>query len=58
VLTRFKGIRAHRSLSQHKLDEVSYESFYDFHLDHLLWLLGEDWYNAEMAKPSEERRII
>lgn len=34
------------------------ESFYDFQLNHLLWLLGEDWFNAEMAKPLAERHII
>jgi hypothetical protein len=34
------------------------ESFYDFQLNHLLWLLGEDWFNAEMAKPIEDRHVI
>lgn len=34
------------------------ESFYDFQLNHLLWLLGEDWFNAEMAKPLAERHVI
>jgi len=34
------------------------ESFYDFQLNHLLWLLGEDWYNAEMAKNAEDRHIV
>jgi hypothetical protein len=34
------------------------ESFYDFQLNHLLWLLGEDWFNAEMAKPLEDRHVI
>jgi hypothetical protein len=34
------------------------ESFYDFQLNHLLWLLGEDWFHAEMAKPLADRHII
>jgi len=34
------------------------ESFYDFQLNHLLWLLGEDWFNAEMEKPLEDRHVI
>jgi hypothetical protein len=34
------------------------ESFYDFQLNHLLWLLGEDWFDAEMAKPLEDRHVI
>lgn len=34
------------------------ESFHDFQLNHLLWLLGEDWFNAEMAKPLAERHVI
>jgi hypothetical protein len=34
------------------------ESFYDFQLNHLLWLQGEDWFNAEMAKPLEDRHVI
>lgn len=34
------------------------ESFYDFQINHLLWLFGEDWYNTEMAKPEEQRHVI
>ncbi len=34
------------------------ESFYDFEVNHLLWLLGEDWYNAEMGKHPDERHVI
>lgn len=34
------------------------ESFYDFQLNHLLWLLGEDWFNAEIAKPLADRHVI
>jgi hypothetical protein len=34
------------------------ESFYDFQLNHLLWLLGEDWFDAEIAKPLPERHVI
>jgi hypothetical protein len=34
------------------------ESFYDFQLNHLLWLLGEDWFNGEMVKPLQDRHII
>lgn len=34
------------------------ESFHDFQVNHLLWLLGEKWYAAEMAKPPEERHVI
>jgi hypothetical protein len=34
------------------------ESFYDFQLNLLLWTLGKPWYDAEMAKPLEERHII
>ena len=34
------------------------ESFYDFQLNQLLWLLGMDWFDAEMAKPLPERHVI
>ena len=34
------------------------ESFYDFQIQHLLWQLGEEWFNREMAKPLQERHII
>jgi hypothetical protein len=34
------------------------ESFYDFQINLLLWALGEPWYDAEMAKPLEQRHII
>jgi hypothetical protein len=34
------------------------ESFYDFQLNLLLWTLGKPWYDAEMAKPLEERHIV
>lgn len=34
------------------------ETFYDFQINHLLWLLGKDWFDAEMAKPADERHII
>ena len=34
------------------------ETFYDFQINLLLWVLGEPWFNAEMAKPLEERHIV
>jgi hypothetical protein len=34
------------------------ETFQDFQINHLLWFLGEEWFNSEMAKPLEERHII
>jgi len=34
------------------------ESFYDFQVNHLLWALGEEWYQIEMAKLPDERHII
>jgi hypothetical protein len=34
------------------------ESFHDFQLNHLLWTLGKDWFDAEMAKPIEDQHVI
>jgi hypothetical protein len=34
------------------------ETFHDFQINLLLWTLGEPWFDAEMAKPLEERHII
>jgi hypothetical protein len=34
------------------------ETLQDFQINHLLWLLGKDWFYLEMAKPLEERHII
>jgi len=34
------------------------ESFHDFQVHHLLWQLGRDWFDKEMAKPMEERHVI
>lgn len=34
------------------------ETFFDFQLNVLFWILGEDWYNAEMKKPPDERHVI
>jgi hypothetical protein len=34
------------------------ESFYDFQVHHLLWLLGENWFDAETAKAPEDRHVI
>lgn len=34
------------------------ESFYDFQVHHLLWQLGKEWFDSEMAKPLAERHII
>jgi hypothetical protein len=34
------------------------ETFQDFLINHLLWFLGEEWFNSEMAKPLEQRHII
>ena len=34
------------------------ESFHDFQVNHLLWLLGEKWFAAEMAKRTDERHVI
>src|SRR5215510_2661569 len=34
------------------------ETFYDFQINLLLWVLGEPWFNAEMSRPLEERHIV
>lgn len=34
------------------------ETFQDFQINHLLWMFGEDWFNSEMEKESEQRHII
>jgi hypothetical protein len=34
------------------------ETFHDFQINHLLWTLGKDWFDAEMAKPVEDRHVI
>ena len=34
------------------------ETFQDFLINHLLWFLGEEWFNNEMKKKLEERHII
>ncbi len=34
------------------------ESFQDFLINHLLWFLGEAWFNDEMKKPPQERHVI
>src|SRR5260370_7141 len=34
------------------------ETFYDFQINLLLWTLGKEWFDAEMAKRLEERHII
>jgi hypothetical protein len=34
------------------------ESFHDFQVHHLLWMLGKNWFDAEMAKPVVDRHVI
>jgi len=34
------------------------ETFQDFLINHLLWFLGEEWFNNEMKKKPEERHVI
>jgi len=34
------------------------ESFHDFQVNHLLWQMGKDWFDAEMAKPLDDRHVI
>lgn len=34
------------------------EPFHEFLVNHLLWTLGESWFNAEMKNPSEQRHVI
>lgn len=34
------------------------ETFYDFQINLLLWALGKPWFDAEMAKPLEDRHIV
>jgi hypothetical protein len=34
------------------------ETFQDFLINHLLWFLGEEWFNNEMERKPEERHII
>jgi hypothetical protein len=52
------GDRKFRAVGKNLYQRPLNESFYDFQLKHLLWLLGGEWYNAEMAKPIEDRHII
>jgi hypothetical protein len=34
------------------------ETFQDFLINHLLWFLGEEWFNSEMKKQLEQRHVI
>src|ERR1700691_1709282 len=34
------------------------ETFQEFLINHLLWFLGEEWFNSEMNKPLEQRHVI
>jgi hypothetical protein len=34
------------------------ETFFDFQINLLLWVLGKKWFDAEMSKPLEERHVI
>jgi hypothetical protein len=35
-----------------------HETLQDFQINHLLWLLGKDWFYLETAKPLEQRHIV
>ena len=52
------GDNKYRAVGKNVYRRPLKESFYDFQLNHLLWLLGEDWFNTEMAKPLEDRHVI
>lgn len=52
------GDKKYRAVGKNLYPRPLKESFYDFQLNHLLWLLGEDWFNAEMAKPIAGRHVI
>ena len=49
---RFRAVR--NKLHRRPLNET----FFDFQINHLLWLLGKDWFDSEMAKPPDERHIV
>jgi hypothetical protein len=34
------------------------ETLYDFQLNHLLWVLGKEWFDKEMLKPLDERHVV
>jgi hypothetical protein len=57
IQTDFRGnkIRAVRNAIYIRPQE---ETFHDFQINLLLWVLGEPWFNAEMAKPLEDRHIV
>lgn len=57
IQTEFHGqkLRAVRNKMYARPKE---ETFQDFLINHLLWFLGEEWFNSEMRKPLEQRHII
>lgn len=52
------GDKKFRAVGKYLYPRPLRESFYDFQLNHMLWLLGKDWFDAEMAKPLSERHVI
>jgi hypothetical protein len=52
------GDKKFRAVGKYLYPRLLRESFYDFQLNHLLWLIGKDWFDAEMAKPLPERHVI
>jgi hypothetical protein len=57
IQTDFQG-RKVRAVGKAIYFRPANESFHDFEVNLLLWELGEDWFNAEMAKPLEKRHAI
>ena len=57
IQTEFHGqkLRAVRNKMYARPKE---ETFQDFLINHLLWFLGEEWFNSEMRKPLEQRHVI
>lgn len=57
IQTEFRGSKF-RAVGRKLYVRPLNESFHDFQVHHLLWQLGEGWFNEEMAKPLAERHII
>jgi hypothetical protein len=57
IQTEFHGKKL-RAVRNEMYARPKEETFQDFLINHLLWFLGEEWFNSEMKKPLEQRHII
>jgi hypothetical protein len=55
--TEFHGQRL-RAVRNKLYRRPKEETFQDFLINHLLWFLGEEWFDRETKKPLEQRHII